>query len=336
MRTIAFIGSDKNAGKTTALNFVYRKLSTEISSPTAVCINSIGINGEESDYFDGKPKPSIVLQPGSYFITTEEHVSEFQDCFELSKSLAPPVFSKPYILGRCTESFAAIIEGPNCKSETAALKELIQSNLPVDYLLIDGSTDRQFLGDSSISDGFFFSLLLSEEQEQLQRAHDLLYPLGINDCPQALKDTITQCRKQNTKSMLLSKDNELNYLGDEVPFLDNQLKAHCQQNSQDDQRLLYLNGALSRSLARFLAPFKQLRVVLDNFLLYQNIFNDSAQDIAFKPKLYLLHPVNLLAIFTRLEEPHIDDRARIMKMIEFPDGVPVYNLFEEEPITLPI
>lgn len=336
MRTIAFIGSDKNAGKTTALNFVYRRLSNETSNPNTVCINSIGINGEEVDYFDGKPKPSIVLHPGSYFITTLEHVSDFQDRFELIESLAPPVFSKPYILARCTQSFAAVIEGPNCRSETAALKELIQNSLPVDYLLIDGSTDRQFLGDSSISDGFFFSLLLSEEREQLQRAHDLLYPLGLSDCPHTFKSAITEYRQLDTKSMLLSMDHELDYLGNEIPFLDNQLKAHCQQNSQDKQGLLYLNGALSRSLAKFLAPFEHLSVVLDNFLLYQNIFSDSAQDIEFKPKLYLLHPVNLLAIFTRLHTSHVDHHDRIMEMIEFPNEAPVYNLFEEEPMTLPI
>lgn len=336
MRTIAFIGSDKNAGKTTALNFVYRKFSNETAPARTVCINSIGINGEEVDYFDGKPKPSIVLQPDSYFITTPEHVSDHKNSFQLIEELLPPVFSKPYILGQCTESFAAIIEGPNCKSETAALKELIQTSLPVDYLLIDGSTDRQFLGDSTISDGFFFSLLLSEEQEQLQRAHDLLYPLGLANCPDALKDVISRHQQLDSKSMLLSRDNELDYLGNEIPFLDNQLKAHCLQSGQGEQAVLYLNGALSRSLARFLAPFTHMKIVLDNFLLYQNIFSDEGQKMDFKPALYLLHPVNLLAIFIRLEAPHVKDHARIMDMIEFPDEVPVYNLFVEEPTTFPI
>jgi hypothetical protein len=336
MRTIAFIGSDKNAGKTTALNFVYRKLSNETSSPGTVCINSIGINGEESDYFDGKPKPSIELQPGSYFITTPEHISDFQNSFRLIEELNPPIFSRPYVLAQCTKSFSAIIEGPNCKSETAALKETIQSTLAVDYFLIDGSTDRQFLGDSAISDGFFFSLLLSEDREQLQRAHDLLYPLGIANCPQALRDSVTQHQQLSTKSMLFSQEHKLTYHSDEIPFLDNQLKAHCQQSSRDEQGVLYLNGALSRSLAGYLAPFEGLTIILDSFLLYQNIFSDSTRTIDFKPELYLLHPVNLLAIFTKLQAPHIDTHAEIMDMIEFPKEVPVYNLFVEEPAAFSI
>ena len=336
MRTIAFIGSDKNAGKTTALNFVYRKLSSATSSPGRVCINSIGINGEESDYFDGKPKPSIVLQPDSYFITTPEHVSDFQNSFKLIEELNPPVFSRPYILAQCTKSFSAVIEGPNCKSETAALKETIQSTLAVDYFLIDGSTDRQFLGDSSISDGFFFSLLLSKEQDQLQRAHDLLYPLGLANCPQTMRGAINHHRQLSTKSILLSRDHELNYHGNEIPFLDNQLKAHCQQGRHDEQGMLYLNGALSRSLARLLAPFEDLKIVLDNFLLYQNIFSDSTEHINFKPKLYLLHPVNLLAIFIRPQTPHLDKHAETLNMIEFPTKVPVYNLFVEEPAAFSI
>jgi len=336
MRTIAFIGSDKNAGKTTALNFVYRKLSSEASSPGIVCINSIGINGEESDYFDGKPKPAIVLQPGSYFITTPEHVSDFHDSFRLIDGFNPPVFSRPYILAQCAKCFSAVIEGPNCKSETAALKEMIQSTLAIDYFLIDGSTDRQFLGDSTISDGFFFSLLLSEEQDQLQRAHDLLYPLGLANCPQALRNSISQHQQLGTKSILLSPDHELDYQGNEIPFLDNQLKAHCQQSSHNEQGVLYLNGALSRSLARFLAPFEGLKIVLDNFLLYQNIFSDSTENINFKPRLYLLQPVNLLAIFIRLQAPHKKEHARILSMIEFPKETPVYNLFAEEPTAFSI
>ena len=39
MKTLAFIGSDKNAGKTTVLNFIYAKL---VNKKQTICIETVG------------------------------------------------------------------------------------------------------------------------------------------------------------------------------------------------------------------------------------------------------------------------------------------------------
>ena len=51
METLAFIGSDKNAGKTTVFNFVYQKMH---AADTMVCLTSIGINGEPVDTYEAQ------------------------------------------------------------------------------------------------------------------------------------------------------------------------------------------------------------------------------------------------------------------------------------------
>jgi len=49
--------------------------------------------------------------------------------------------------------------------------------------------------------------------------------------------------------------------------------------------MLYLNGALSKSLYALLAPLKNLTVILNNFTLYQNISVYDFQNRIFWPKI---------------------------------------------------
>ena len=75
METYCFIGSDKNAGKTTALNFIYDSLCRK-DCPPPLCLTGIGINGERVDNFDGSAKPEVRLRVGSHFLTHARHLED--------------------------------------------------------------------------------------------------------------------------------------------------------------------------------------------------------------------------------------------------------------------
>jgi hypothetical protein len=105
--------------------------------------------------------------------------------------------------------------------------------------------------------------------------------------------------------------------------LDETLKETVKRQ-KGEECVLYLNGALSKSLFSFLSPFSKLTVVLDNFTLYQNVSVDAGLGRSFRPRLFLFHPVKVKSIFLNVKgENH---RSRL----EIPPHIPVYNLYRED------
>ena len=318
MKTWSFIGSDKNAGKTTVLNFIH-KLLLEVSNDP-VCLTSIGINGEEIDSYENVPKPRVPIFRGDWFVTATDHLSGFAGSFKAQHYFAPPGFRKQYVLCHCLRDFLPVLEGPNDKGELLRMKESLEPLFPQGYLLIDGSIDRQFLGHPGISDVICFALLISSRKEQLRKAADLLFALSIPECRSDEKGVITRNRTEKTKSMLFDAAGKILYHGESIPFLDQALKKNCQLRREGSVRL-YLNGALTRSLHALLASQEHLRIILDNFTLYQNVSVQVSNVHSFMPELVLLQPVLVRHIFLKQESD---------VPLALPKGIPVHDLFRDE------
>lgn len=317
MKTISFVGSDKNAGKTTALNFIYQKLRTGV-----VYLTSVGINGEKIDSYEGDKKPEIIIFPETYFITEASRLSDANGKYEIIHIFPMPAFKKNFIFGKGLVTFSVILEGPNEKCELIKIKKKLCDFNSAGHLLIDGSVDRQFLAHPEISDSFCFALLVSSRKEQLQKANDLLFPLSMPDCSAKHKKIIDLKISENHKSILAKSDGEILYLSNKIPFLDNQLKKKCLE-FQNEKCLLYLDGALVKSLFTFLSPFKKLEIVLNNFTLYQNInLYMQKNTTTHNPPISLYHPVTVDGIFIKEEAEKTD--------LSIPAGIPIHNLFRED------
>ncbi|MEI8348313.1 MAG: hypothetical protein WCG27_12660, partial [Pseudomonadota bacterium] len=216
-----------------------------------------------------------------------------------------------------------VLEGPNEKSELLEVKKFLEVHHPQGYLLIDGSIDRQFVAHPEISDSFYFALLQSDRQEQLKKSQDLLLPLGIPVIEEDDKKLLAAHLGPEIKSLLFDLEKkELRHRSGQIPFLDRDLLAKClkQKNSPT---LLYLGGALTKSLYTFLAPFKGFRTVLHNFTLFQNISVYKSGQSKFNPKLFLLNPVVVERIFLNIQSPQA--------LLPIPSGIKVHNLYREDP-----
>lgn len=320
MKTYSFIGSDKNSGKTTAFNHVYRELFRNPHS-RSLCLSSIGINGEDTDNYEGGEKPHIDILPGCYFITNCIHLAHHTGKYETLLNLAGPLFSKKYIFGRSLLGMQLVLEGPNSGTEVCLAKQHISPLLNDEaILLIDGSIDRQFLAKPEISDGFYFSVLFSKLPQQFQKSCDFLRMLALSSCSKQIHKTISKNLKATTKSLLFTDAKKLIYHGETIVSKDMELKKQCEAISKG-KSFLYLKGGLTRSLYEFLAPFGGLQLVLDNFTLYLNINISLQQGIEFKPELFLFHPVAIKTIFIK-QETDFD-------LSLLPPGVVVRNLFRE-------
>ncbi len=300
MKTYSFIGSDKNAGKTTALKAVYRQMQAD-ARDASICLTSIGINGEEADSYEGGSKPTIRLGRGSCFITHGEHLRPHTGKYEILASYRQPEFSRDYILGRCLLGFVVVLEGPNSGREILEIKKDLGLRLPTEtILLIDGSIDRQFLAQPQISDAFFFAVLFSRRPQQQQKTRDFLFSLAITPCPEETATAIRQQAETGTKSLLLDKRGLLRYRGRNMAYADQDLLQAC-EDCRTERCSLYLNGAFPASLQAALACYDRLEVVLNNFSQYLNISIEAARKRHFYPKLFLLHPVRIKAIYIKQE-----------------------------------
>lgn len=318
MKTISFIGSHKNAGKTTVLNFVHQRLHAGNGMP--ICLTSIGINGEDADSFDNRPKPLIPVYADTLFITCASHLKQKAGRYQVVDIFSDPVLKKVYVLGRALTGFSMVIEGPNEKQAILAIKEQLHPIVKHGVLLIDGSMDRQFLAHPEISDAIYVSMLITSNRNQQAQVENLLSALSIPDADNRLKSLVTANLKKNIKSLLFNDDHALIYIGQDIPFMDEALKNACRE-TRDTKHYLYVNGALSTTLYAFLSPFRNMTVILDNFTCFQNVGKSRLSEKRFRPELRLFHAPIVNKVFLKQERGH--------NHVALPENMTAYNLFRD-------
>ncbi|MBF0207831.1 MAG: hypothetical protein HQK53_13180 [Oligoflexia bacterium] len=351
MNVISFIGSDKNAGKTTVFNYIYKEYRRKFTK-SVLCLSSIGINGEELDSYEyDQSKPPIAVYAEDYFITRGSHLRSARGAYRILHIWGEGEESNPLILAQSlTAKLGVVLEGPNHYQEILAVKQFLAASLMRDggYLLLDGSIDRQFLAGPKISDVFYYALLLSNRPAQLRKASDLLTPLFF---PLAKEE---RGQPPGVKSLLYRGDETI-YQGTEIAFIDRQLleqlrhlsgmgESHGELHGASHTYTLYLNSALSPSLFALLGSIKNLRVILDNFTLYQNISTSTSTYTAtaaitapLPSNLYLLRPTNVAGIFWRMDPDNPIDYSsnlllmKLLSQMKKSKKISVHNLFREDP-----
>lgn len=329
MNTVTFIGSDKNAGKTTALNHIYGHLRKRKGNTPRICLTSTGISGDRVDQYFGHPKPRIDVYKDTFVVTTRKRIeTEKKQAFQVVADLSPPLFSTPYVMGRCIRDTALVLEGPNTREELIHMKEILNQTIAPEIIMVDGSADRQFVAHPWISDTFFFAVRLSDNAVDMGRTRAFLIPLSLPPCPSSIVSAISGHANDDIKSLLFDHHLNLRYTGRTIPFQDVALESHLEAR-KGQPSVLYLNGALSPTLHGKIRTHNRLTVVLDNFTLYQNI---PTRGLAhpFLPALYLRYPVHINGMFVRNDTRRSPNAFRSL----FPGNVPSVDLYKDESETV--
>lgn len=139
-KCVFIAGSEKNAGKTTFLNFALKLLSQSKKGFTPA-IMSIGIDGEETDGIFGNSKPRITTEIGNLFVSSENALEnsgaeyEIINVYTQSTAIGRPVLAKALRRGEVE------ISGPeNNDGLSGIISDMVSAG--ADTVFIDGAADR--------------------------------------------------------------------------------------------------------------------------------------------------------------------------------------------------
>ncbi len=158
-RTVFITGSEKNAGKTTFLNYALRSLRGE----TSPAFLTIGIDGETKDIIFGNPKPQIYTEPGDFLITTDSMISRSGGVFEIRE-----VFPFRTVLGRLVllktlrGGFVELV-GPEDNHQLSQVIRHLKEEEGCGTILIDGAVNRITQVAAGLDAGFVFVSKISRQ-----------------------------------------------------------------------------------------------------------------------------------------------------------------------------
>lgn len=152
-RTLSIVGMAKNAGKTTALNFLIEEAMDE---GVRLGITSTGRDGETQDLVTGTEKPRVYLDEGTL-------VSVPSQLYELADAGLEIMMRTPYstaigelLICRVADAGYVQVAGPVINSETKKLCGDMFS-LGCDLVMIDGAIDRKSIASPDTSDAIILA-----------------------------------------------------------------------------------------------------------------------------------------------------------------------------------
>ena len=139
-KNVFIAGSQKNAGKTTFLNYALKTLGC---GPDKCCrgITSIGIDGEETDGIFGNAKPRITAEAGDLFICSEKALENggiqygIINVYPYKTAIGRPVLARALRRGEIE------ISGPENNDQLAGMISDMRA-AGADTVFIDGAADR--------------------------------------------------------------------------------------------------------------------------------------------------------------------------------------------------
>ena len=151
--SIAFVGMDKNCGKTETMNYF---LQGATSYNKNIAVTSIGIDGEQKDQVTATAKPEITLYEGDMFLTCEAFyksrrlVSEILDISDHSTALGRLVTARVLQTGK------VMLAGPadtyNLRKDIAKLKRF-----GAELVVVDGALSRLSIASPTVTDALILS-----------------------------------------------------------------------------------------------------------------------------------------------------------------------------------
>jgi len=254
-RTISIVGMAKNAGKTTALNFL---IEEALDEDVRLGITSTGRDGESTDLVTETEKPRVYLYEGTL-------VSVPRKLYELAEAGLEIISMSNYrtalgelLLCEVKSEGYVQIAGPVATADTRKLCDEMFSH-GAELVLVDGAIDRKSVASPDSSDAIILSTgaVLSRDIKKVARetAHVVgLYNLPVLDDEDA-KAAISPLLDES-RILLLRKSDE----GYDIEVLDLKTSLGAgrilDEHIDDSVSFVFIPGALTNSVIESINPSK--------------------------------------------------------------------------------
>ena len=259
-RTLSIVGMAKNAGKTTALNFL---IEEAIDEGIQLGITSTGRDGESQDLVTGTEKPRVYLEE-DMLVAVPTLLYDLADAgLEVVKKTKYSTAIGELLICRVKDAGYVQVAGPVINAEQKLLcRDMLQ--LGCSLILIDGAIDRKSIASPDTSDAIILSTGAVLSRKMNKVVEETAHVVNLYRTPEleegVIRDAITENNFDN-KIMLVNGDGKIKKLD-----LATGLGAAKEINGaiNEDTRYIYIPGAFTNSVISdiSLKNLKQVQFVL--------------------------------------------------------------------------
>jgi len=259
-KTLSIVGMAKNAGKTTALNYLIEEADDE---GITLGITSTGRDGETTDLVTGTDKPRVFLYEDTIVSVPSQLYDSADAGLEIMKMSAFRTAIGELMLCKVVDSGYVQIAGPVATADTKKMcSEMF--DLGCELILIDGAIDRKSIASPETSDAIILSTgaVISRTMKKVveETAHIVnLYNLPVLEDVKIRGLIEKHCRED--RIMLIDKDGKISKLNLKTGlgssrFIDDAI--------DDDTRYVYIPGAFTNSVIADIRidKLKQVKFIL--------------------------------------------------------------------------
>jgi len=261
-KTVSIVGMAKNAGKTTALNYLIEEAMDE---GLRLGITSIGRDGETQDLVTGTEKPRIYLDEDT-IVTVPTQLYELADAgLEILKKTKYSTPMGPLLICRVADSGYVQIAGPPAAMDTKRVCEEM-FGYGCEMILIDGAIDRKSIASPDTSEAIILSTGAVLSRSMRKVVDETAHIVNLYSTPEMEEGharTVIEENNFDDKIMLVDKNGNVKKLDlatglGSSRFIDDEI--------DEDTEYVYIPGAFTNSVISDINPkkLKRVRFILKN------------------------------------------------------------------------
>lgn len=325
-KTISIVGMAKNAGKTTALNYLIEEAMDE---GIVLGITSTGRDGESTDLVTGTEKPRVFLDADTIVSVPTQLYDLAEAGLEILKITDYGSSLGPIMLCRVVTSGYVQIAGPVINaSHEKMCKEMLDYG--AELIIIDGAIDRKSIAAPGTSDAIILSTGAVLSRSMKKVIEETAHTVGLYRLP--------YIEDEKARTMIeehLEKEQMLILSGDEITVLDRNTGLGAGKfldgEIKEDTKYIFVPGAFTQSVFADISPKKLKQVT---FILKDptKIFIDAVSWGQYKKKglkVQVMENIEVAAITVNPSAPggYAFDHEELLKGVQeaIPD-VPVIDV----------
>jgi len=329
-KSISIIGTAKNVGKTTTLNYMINVAKNKYK----LGLTSIGRDGESKDEIFSTPKPRIYVEKGTIIATAKQCIfnSDITKEILVATNLKTPLGE--ILIIRAVSDGCVELAGPSKNAELLKIKKILY-DLNCDLVIVDGAVNRKSYATPTVTDATILATGAAFSQD-IEK---------VVDHTSHLVNLLSLEAEKNSQIISLSKKIfKIGTIGIISPNFE--IKIIDGINARE---------ALKNIKKELLIDFPNIVVkgiVSDNFIEelmnYANIYNRIVLLVEDSTKLFIsrdilsrfqksggilkvAYPIKIVGVTINPKSPNGDSfsKDKFLKLIKQNIQIPVFNLLED-------